>query len=110
MASIETLGDLIDDGYRVSVHCHAPLCWHWAPLDLVVLAERFGRDFVAVGNPNPLAAKLRCSKCQSKKVGIILLPVTGYTNGPPAADLPYGGPPSDRPQVKTRRSRRRVRL
>lgn len=72
--SINTLGTLIDHGYRLSAHCNAEGCYHADDLDLHMLAERLGRDFRTVGDPNPLAAKLRCRKCGGKDLGLIVAP------------------------------------
>lgn len=111
MATIDTIGALIREGFAVSVHCENQFCRHRAVLDLRALAERLGMDFVVIGKPNPLTAKLCCSKCSGKDLGLILHPETGYTNGPPNAVLDYGkGGAADRPPVKARRARRRVRL
>lgn len=110
MATIDTLGALIDHGFRISIHCGNQFCRHYTRLDLHALAERFGRDFLVIGKPNPLTARMRCSKCGGKDLGLILQPVTGYTDGPPNAVLMTAGPSVDRPYVKGRRARRKVRL
>ena len=107
MAAIETIGALIADDFTVWVHCENQFCRHRAGIDLHALADRLGSDFIAIGKPNPLVAKLRCSKCGGKDLGLILHPENGYTNGPPAAILPYAEPGVDRPHVKGRRARRR---
>lgn len=72
--SNETLGDQIDQGFMVSAYCENQACRHSVDLDLSALAERLGRDFVTVGNPNPLAARLACSKCRGKDISLILSP------------------------------------
>jgi hypothetical protein len=110
MPTFDILGALLEYEFGLAVHCENPFCRHRVDLDLAALAERLGRDFVCIGKPNPLTAKMVCSKCGSKDLGLILSPVTGYTNGPPNAVLPYGGPGGSPVPVKTRRSRRRVRL
>jgi hypothetical protein len=110
MISFDTLGRLIEGRFSISAHCFALGCGHSARLDLVELAERLGANFVAVGDPNPLVKLLRCQRCGGKDLGIILQPVTGYTDGPPNAVLMKAGPSVDRPHVKGRRARRRVRL
>jgi hypothetical protein len=107
--TISTIQDLIDNQMRVSVHCNAYDCRHSAKLDLQALGERLGFDFVTIGDPQPLVAKLRCSKCGGKDLGLILSPGSGYS-GP---SFPVAEPPvakaSDIP-LNTRKSRRRVRL
>ena len=110
MATIDTIGALIDDGYKVSVHCGNYLCRHSVDLDLHALAERLGRDFIAIGDPNPLVARLRCACCKGKDVGLIIVPRNGYTNGPAPAPAATDRPSQDRRAVKPRRARRRVRL
>ena len=110
MISYDTIGSLIAGGFIVSAHCHAYGCCHNARLDLAGLAERLGADFVAIGKPNPLVKLLRCQKCGGKDLGIILQPVTGYSDAPPNAVLTMAEPSGDRPQVRGRRARRKVRL
>ena len=110
MISYDTIGRLIEGRFSVSAHCFAHGCGHSARLDLSDLAERLGADFVAVGDPNPLVKLLRCQKCGGKDLGIILQPVTGYTDGPPNAVMMKAGPAGERPHVKGRRARRKVRL
>ena len=110
MAAIETIGALIADDFTVWVHCENQFCRHHAILDLRALADRLGMDFVCIGKPNPLLARMSCSMCGGKDLGLTIQPVTGYTYGPPPADLPFGEPRHDRPHVKGRRARRRVRL
>ena len=72
MIRTDTLGGLVERQYSVTAHCHG--CRHSSPLDLAGLAERLGRDFVAVGDPNPLVRLLRCVKCQGKDLGLIISP------------------------------------
>jgi len=111
MATIDTLGALLDHHFRLSIYCGNQFCRHSAKLDLEALVERFGRDFVTVGKPNPLAARMVCSKCGSKDLGLILLPTTGYDTGPVSPGAHAGFVPgAPRPHVKTRRARRKVRL
>lgn len=78
-------------------------------LDLPALAERLGYDFVAIGDPNPLVAKLRCGKCGSKDLGLILSSRSGYSGASaPVAERP-AVKASDIP-VNSRKSRRRQKL
>lgn len=78
---IDTLQSLIEGGYCVTAYCNADTCRHSSKLDLVALAERLGLDFHTIGDPNPLAAKLRCAKCQGKAFTLILSPPDGYSRG-----------------------------
>lgn len=76
MRSIRTIADLISNGYSVTAHCEADptVCRHASVLDLPMLGERLGMGFVAVGDPNPLAARLVCPACGGKRIGLILSP------------------------------------
>lgn len=79
--TVNTLQALIDDGYTVRAYCNSTECRHGSELDLVALAEKLGPDFVHVGDPNPLAARLRCAKCGAKGVGLILSPSSAPSPG-----------------------------
>lgn len=111
MLRYETLGQLLDGRFIVTAHCFGQHCRHKSVLDLAGLAERLGRDFVAIGDPNPLVKLLRCQKCGEKDIGLIVSPNTGYTNGPVSHGQEYAQIDSTlRPPVPTRRARRKVRL
>lgn len=107
--TLSTIQDLIDNQMGLSVHCNAIGCGHGADLDLHALGDRLGFDFQAIGDPQPLVARLRCGKCGSKDLGLILSSRSGYS-GPSS---PVAEPPAvkaaDIP-VNSRKSRRRVRL
>lgn len=79
MHAITTLGHLIADGATVTAHC--AICQHSARLDLAALADSLGADFVAIGDPNPLAARLRCEHCGRKQIGLIIAPPAVPTPG-----------------------------
>lgn len=81
MRSINTFRAWIEGGYAVTVHCSAPDCQHQGPLDLVAAAARLGDDFVTVGDPNPLVARLRCSKCGGKDLSLIVSPPSAPGTG-----------------------------
>lgn len=74
MISNRTLGALFDQAFRVQAHCNDQFCRHSVELDLGVLVVRLGREFVAIGNPSPLASRLSCAKCGGKDIGLILSP------------------------------------
>lgn len=76
MYVINTLGILIDQGYSISAHCNADGCHRVSRLDLVALADKLGRDFVVIGDPNPLVPRLRCSRCSSRDISLIIQPDT----------------------------------
>lgn len=65
---IETLGDLIDSGMRLSVYCGQALgshpCGRKLDVDTVEIARLFGRDAVYVGREFPL----KCARCGSRKL------------------------------------------
>lgn len=69
--NLETLGDLIDQGYGLEGSCYP--CKRFAPIDPQQLAKRLGRDFVFINNLN---GKLRCTKCKQKTVTVNLAPPT----------------------------------
>ena len=73
MSSKNTIQQRIDNSDEVMVYCHnSAHCHHKARLDLVALRARLGPDHGAMHDD--LVPKLRCTKCQSKKVGIIISP------------------------------------
>ena len=109
MSAVLTIKDLIDNQMSFSVHCNANGCGHGADLDMQAIGDRLGYAFVAVGDPNPLIAKLRCGKCGSKDIGLILSSRSGYSGASaPVAERP-AVKASDIP-VNSRKSRRRQRL
>jgi hypothetical protein len=69
---IQTLSDLIENRFGVTAFCET--CRHSVELDLRALSERLGPGFVAIGYPNPLAARLSCAKCSGKEISLILSP------------------------------------
>jgi len=71
--TIATLGDLRDGHYTVYAHCSR----HSTMLDLDALIDRLGAGFVFYGNPNPLAARLRCERCGDRAMGIVVSPPHG---------------------------------
>ena len=72
MKSIDTLGILIDDGYRLAIYCEDQNCRHWVWADLPALAERLGRDHGCLHDD--FTPKLRCTKCGGRRFGIRLHP------------------------------------
>lgn len=76
---INTLGLLQVEGFSITAHCGR--CQHSAALNLDSLVQQLGAGFVAVGDPNPLAGRLRCAKCRDKTVGLILSPSMVPTPG-----------------------------
>ena len=57
--SLNTLGDLKAAGYRLYGHCY---CGHSQILDLDVLIEHFGSEYVFIGEKRIVRA-LKCSVC-----------------------------------------------
>jgi hypothetical protein len=108
---VDTLQALTENGFRLYAHCGNLDCRHSSQLDLKVLAEKLGPDFVAIGNPNPLVARLHCQKCGSKDLGMLVVPLSGYERGPFSSGPDFGivGRKPAVP-VNSRKSRRRVRL
>lgn len=79
MDRIDTLGALRRDNYSVTAYCEAQDCRHSSAIDLDELIDRLGADFVAIGDPQPLVAKMRCAKCGGKHLSLRLSP--GSSNG-----------------------------
>ena len=67
-ASIGTIRDLINHDYTLTAWCRG--CQHSRALDLQKLGERLGFDHSTMHDD--LTPKLRCAKCGSRKVGVIL--------------------------------------
>lgn len=94
---------MIANRYELSAHCEATRdgvgCHHTATIDLDKLADRLGPDHGTLAAD--LVGKLRCSKCGSKRVGIIIHPPNrsdraivervGYIM-PPGGDAPPSHP------------------
>lgn len=77
---VETIGDMIDGGYGLAACCEGRGCNHRADLDLEALARRLGRDHGCMHND--LAPYLRCTVCDSRKVGLRMSPYkksSGYS-------------------------------
>jgi len=66
----DTIGALIDDGYRLTATCCT--CWHNKKLDLHALADTLGRSHGSMRDD--LTPKLRCSACQGKNIALTLCP------------------------------------
>ena len=60
--TVETLGDLRDHGMGLYAACAAPNVGHGAKLDLDVLIEKFGEDYVYI-NDKRIGAACRCKQC-----------------------------------------------
>lgn len=72
---IDTLGALKAGRYEITAYCVAGVeCRHSTKLDLDALIKLLGAGFVTVGDPNPLAARLRCEKCGGRSITLILSP------------------------------------
>ena len=74
-----TIGDAIARGDRIWGYCSETSCRHIAVLDLTVLRDRLGPDHGALRAD--LVPKLRCAKCGSRRVGIIITPGTKEYGG-----------------------------
>ena len=66
--TIDTFRSLIDHDYSLTAWCHA--CRHHNVLDLPKLGQRLGFDHSTMHDD--LTPKLKCSKCGSRKVGLIV--------------------------------------
>jgi hypothetical protein len=67
-------------GYSLNINCQEPgkrgenPCRHSSVADWDNLIEAFGPDFRIPPNYDHFISRLRCSKCGSKRVGLILTP------------------------------------
>ncbi|MGX1496193.1 hypothetical protein ACSSV1_001214 [Labrenzia sp. MBR-25] len=68
--SLETLGNLQAAGYQLYGHCY---CGHGVILDLEMLIQRFGEDYVFI-NEIRILRLLRCSVCRRPAGQITLQP------------------------------------
>lgn len=73
-SSYNTVQDLIEGGYTVTVYCHNPRRHRCAILDLIEIRQRFGPDQSLLFDD--IKPKLRCKQCGGKEVGM--------TKSPPA--------------------------
>jgi hypothetical protein len=67
---IDTIRDLILDGYEISIHCRAYPCTNRVKADLTAVARKHGLDWEWFGQYWPY----RCHRCGSHDVGMQLLP------------------------------------
>lgn len=68
--TLETLGDLKSAGYQLYGHCY---CGHGQILNLDLLIDRFGKDYVFVGETRMVTA-LSCTACGRPAEKITLQP------------------------------------
>lgn len=77
--SINSIGKLIDHGYRVALYCENPrdglTCNFVKWLDLEKLAAKLGRNHGCLASD--ITPHLWCTKCGGKKVSVRLHPPTG---------------------------------
>lgn len=73
---MDTLGKLRDFGYRLFAGCTAPGSGHGDWLDLDVLIERFGEDYVFI-NETRIGAACVCKKCGHRGATLTLHPIDG---------------------------------
>jgi len=73
-----TISDLLENGYRIWVHCESSregmCCNHHAQADLEALAARLGRNHGAMAAD--LAGRFKCARCGSKTTTITVHPPT----------------------------------
>jgi hypothetical protein len=67
---VDTVRDLILDGYEISIHCRAYPSTNRVKADLAEVARRRGLDYRWFGRRWPY----RCDRCGSRDVGMQLLP------------------------------------
>lgn len=64
-STIDTLGKLKEDGYRLWGHCGAQFCGHADILPLDRLIERYGPDYGFIGETQ-IARSIVCSVCEHR--------------------------------------------
>ena len=77
-----TIKNLIDGNMAVTGHCLNSRCNHREELDLAMLKERLGPDAPAMADD--LKARLKCSRCGSKAIGLIYSPKGNEKRSPGA--------------------------
>lgn len=68
-----TLGEMKEEDYRLVAHCQNRDCGHGQALDIDLLIERFGPDYVIVGERR-IGAACVCSACGHKGAAITINP------------------------------------
>lgn len=66
--TLDTIGALIKMEHNLRAYCNA--CHHCVKLDLQSLGQRLGFDHSTMHND--LVPRLKCSKCKSKDIALIL--------------------------------------
>jgi hypothetical protein len=70
--SINTVQELIEHRYTITIYCHNPRCHRRAMLDLVKIRQRLGPDHSLLFDD--IKYKLRCSQCGGKQFGMTMSP------------------------------------
>jgi hypothetical protein len=76
VTKIVTLAEHIEYCHAIRAYCDRRGCGYHAELDLEVLVRRLGPDHSAMASK--LIPHLRCSRCGSRQVSLIVSPQTGY--------------------------------
>lgn len=71
MARIATVGEFLDDGTGLGIHCLG--CHRYVEVDLRPIAEQRGRDYLIVGADTPFRRSLRCSVCGSRTMQMTVI-------------------------------------
>ncbi|MBN9025406.1 MAG: hypothetical protein J0H20_07295 [Rhizobiales bacterium] len=71
MGRIATVGEFLDDGTGLGIHCLG--CQRYIELDLAPVAEKFGRDFLIIGADTPFRRSLRCSVCGGRNMQMTII-------------------------------------
>jgi hypothetical protein len=70
--SYNTVQELIDGRFTVTIYCHNPRCHRRAELDLKAVRDRLGPDHGML--LDDIKHKLRCSKCGGRQFGMTKQP------------------------------------
>lgn len=71
MSKIATVGEFLENGTRLGIHCLE--CQRYSELDLQPVAARFGPDYLIVGPDTPFRRSLKCSVCGSRKMQMTVI-------------------------------------
>jgi hypothetical protein len=71
MSRIATVGEFLEDGTGLGVHCLD--CHRYVLMELQPVAERFGANYLIVGSDTPFRRSLKCSVCGSRKMQMTVI-------------------------------------
>lgn len=79
MSRIATVGEFLDSGTALGLHCLD--CHRYVVMELQPVVDRFGRDYLIVGADTPFRRSLRCSVCGSRVMQMTVIAPGTRTKG-----------------------------